>query len=183
MYSFNPTRFQPKVPQLGPVDSLSRQPTRCGRGSAPPHFTPERAICPQRPALSVFYLRLCIFRYLPVFVFLKLLLLCVCHTRSCVFVPLCKAHRGASPRVLRLQYLQSSPTGWLSYPLACPHAPRAQHMFSNFRYSFRIVMPLTRFVCGRVLWCDLPSNAVLVALCRDAALREQCSALAYLRDY
>jgi hypothetical protein len=62
IHSFNPTRFQPQVPQLCPVDRLSRQPTRCGPRSAPPHFTPERAICPQRPALSFFYLRLCTFR-------------------------------------------------------------------------------------------------------------------------
>jgi hypothetical protein len=62
IHSFNPTRFQPQVPQLCPVDRLNRQPTRCGPGSAPPHFTPERAICPQRPVLSFFYLRLSTFR-------------------------------------------------------------------------------------------------------------------------
>ena len=35
--------------QLCPDARRGRQPTRCGRDSAPPHFTLERAICPQRP--------------------------------------------------------------------------------------------------------------------------------------
>jgi hypothetical protein len=81
IHSFNPTRFQPQVPQLCPVDRLSRQPTRCGRGSAPPHFTPEGAICPQRPALSVFYLRLCTFRLKK-----RCICLCWCSSRYCYCV-------------------------------------------------------------------------------------------------
>jgi hypothetical protein len=37
-------------PQLCPAGRLGRQPTRCRCDSAPPHFTLERAICPQRPS-------------------------------------------------------------------------------------------------------------------------------------
>jgi hypothetical protein len=37
-------------PQLCPDARRGRQPTRCRCDSAPPHFTLERAICPQRPS-------------------------------------------------------------------------------------------------------------------------------------
>jgi hypothetical protein len=38
-------------PQLCPDARRGRQPTRCRCDSAPPHFTLERAICPQRPGV------------------------------------------------------------------------------------------------------------------------------------
>jgi hypothetical protein len=38
-------------PQLCPGARHGRQPTRCRCDSAPPHFTLERAICPQRPGV------------------------------------------------------------------------------------------------------------------------------------
>jgi hypothetical protein len=54
--------YSVSVTRLCPVDSRDRQLTRCGRESAPPHFTLKRAICLQRPAVPGFYLQLSVFR-------------------------------------------------------------------------------------------------------------------------
>ncbi|KAF1924626.1 uncharacterized protein M421DRAFT_278241 [Didymella exigua CBS 183.55] len=62
--------------QLCPDGRHGRQPTRCGRESAPPHFTLERAICPQRPAVvwllsTTMYISSLEVTCLPVFLFLR----------------------------------------------------------------------------------------------------------------
>jgi hypothetical protein len=53
------------------------------------------------------------------------LTVCMLYSKISISGPLCKARRGALPRVLRLQYPQSPPNVWLSYTLACPPALRA----------------------------------------------------------
>jgi hypothetical protein len=174
--------------QLCPDARHGRQPTRCRRESAPPHFTLERAICPQRPGVvwllsTTMYISSLEVTCLPVFVLLGF--------SSCVYAVLeascvqrcSRLVEARLPRVLRLQYLQSPPSVQLSCVLACPDTPRAWNMLPDLRYSSSVVMPSTRFLCGRVLWCDLPPGAAAAAFRRDAAPQERCSARACRRAY
>jgi hypothetical protein len=43
-------------------------------------------------------------------------------------------------------------------------------------------MPSTRFLCGRIMWCDLLPGAAAAALCCDTALQERCSVRAHLHS-
>jgi hypothetical protein len=71
-------------------DRRGRQRTQCRHESAPPHFTLERAICPQRPAVvlllsATMYILSLEVTCLPACVFLKLLFPCVPHSKSCMY--------------------------------------------------------------------------------------------------
>ena len=120
---------------------------------------------------------------LPVFVFLGF--------SSCVYAILeascvqrcSRLVEARLPRVLRLQYLQSPPSVQLSCVLACPDTPRAWSKFPDLRCSSSVVMSSTRFLCGCVVWCDLPPGAAAAAFRRDAALQERFSARACRRAY
>ena len=77
-------------PQLCPGARRGRQPTRSRCDSAPPHFTLERAICPQRPAVvcllsATMYISSLEVTCLPASVFLKLLFPCVPHSKFCMY--------------------------------------------------------------------------------------------------
>jgi hypothetical protein len=165
-----------------------RQPTRCGRDSAPPHFTLERAICPQRPAVVWLLSTTTYIASLEVTWFAYVLCSSNCvplrmpYSKPCVCNVVLWLVEARLPRALRLQYLQSSPSVQLSYVLACPRAPRAWSMFPNLRCSSSVVMPSTRFLCGRILWCDLPPGAAAAAIRRNAAPQERCSAPACPRS-
>jgi hypothetical protein len=114
IHSFNPTRFQPQVPQLCPVDRLSRQPTRCGRESATPHFALERAICPQRPGVvwllsaTMYISSLEVTSFACVCV-LRTVFPCVCRTRSLVCAGLFNARRGTVASCFASVILSVSP--------------------------------------------------------------------------
>jgi hypothetical protein len=86
-------------PQLCPGARRGRQPTRCRCDTAPPHFTLERAICPQRPGVVWFLSTTMYFSSLEVTSFtyvcvLRTLFPYVCRTRSPVCAALFKARRG-----------------------------------------------------------------------------------------
>ena len=69
--------------------------------------------------------------YLPVFMFLKLLFLRTCRTRSLLCATMFRARRSALPSVLRLWCLRSPPVVRLSFLLAFYHALRAYDRFSK----------------------------------------------------
>jgi hypothetical protein len=74
---FNSYSVSAASPQLCPDTRRGRQPTQCGRESASPHFTLERAICPQRPGgvwllSTTMYISSLEVTCLPVFMFLRL---------------------------------------------------------------------------------------------------------------
>lgn len=86
-------------PQLCPGARHGRQPTRCRCDSAPPHFTLERAICPQRPGVVWLLSTTMYFSSLEVTSFacvcvLRTLFPYVCRTQSLVCAALFKARRG-----------------------------------------------------------------------------------------
>jgi hypothetical protein len=86
-------------PQLCPAGRLGRQPTRCRCDSAPPHFTLERAICPQRPSgvwlisTTMYFSSLEVTSFACVCV-LRTLFPYICRTRSLVCAASFKARRG-----------------------------------------------------------------------------------------
>jgi hypothetical protein len=88
-------------PQLCPDARRGRQPTRCRCDSAPPHFTLERAICPQRPGVvwllsTTMYIPSLEVTYLPVFV-LVTMCYCVCAVLEASCVQRCS--RLVEPRL------------------------------------------------------------------------------------
>ena len=174
--------------QLCPDARHGRQPTRCRRESAPPHFTLERAICPQRPGVvwllsTTMYISSLEVTCLPVFVLLGFSSYVYAVLEASCVQRCSRLVEARLPRVLRLQYLQSPPSVQLSCVLACPDTPRAWSKFPDLRCSSSFVMPSTRFLCGCVLWCDLPPSAAAAAFRRNAVPQERCSARACRRAY
>ena len=120
--------------------------------------------------------------YLSVFVFLKLLFLCVCRIQSLVcndVLRLIEAHclvcRDCDTFNIPLVF--SCHSCWLAL---MPSGLRICSLSPTF---FCTVVSPTRVLCGHVLWYDLSPNAAPAAFCHDIALRERCSASGCLQAY
>jgi hypothetical protein len=85
--------------QLCPDARRGRQPTRCKCDSAPPHFTLERALCPQRPAVvwllsTTMYISSPEVTSFACVCVLRTMFPCICRARSLVCTALFKARKG-----------------------------------------------------------------------------------------
>lgn len=137
---------------------------------APLHHTEDMASCSLASACGL----ASIYDY--VHVVIKVTHLCLCvslstycfsvfmpHMKSLSFVAVVLGRRRGLRLVCRICHTYSLPPAFSFMFLCLPLDPQGLSLFCRFLIFCALLLPPTRFVCCRVLWCDLPSVAAATA--------------------